>query len=93
MRPAVTAELRAPAEHGSRVRTAVLLVVAVAVPLLVLGWIAGIGFGRTETDKADLRLQTEAGAAAAVFTRSVNDADTRAGALAASPELQQALAT
>jgi diguanylate cyclase (GGDEF)-like protein len=95
MRPAVTAELRqTPAtERGSRVRTAVLLVLAVAVPLLVVAWIAGIGFGRTETDKADLRLETEGRAAAAVFVRSVTEADRRAGQLAASRELQQALAT
>jgi len=70
-----------------------LLVLAVAVPLLVVAWVAGIGFGRTETDKADLRLETEARAAAAVFVRSVTEADRRAGQLAASRDLQQALAT
>ena len=80
-------------EHGSRLRTAALVVLAVAVPLLVVAWIAGIGFGRTETDRADVRLQTEGRAAAAVFFRSVTDADRRAGSLAGSPELQQALAT
>ena len=74
-------------------RTAALVVLAVAVPLLVVAWIAGIGFGRTETDRADVRLQTEGRAAAAVFFRSVTDADRRAGSLAGSPELQQALAT
>jgi len=70
-----------------------LVVLAVAVPLLVVAWIAGIGFGRTETDKADLRLETEGRAAAAVFIRSVREADRRAGQLASSRELQQALAT
>jgi diguanylate cyclase (GGDEF)-like protein len=84
---------RAPAQRGSRIRTAVLLVLAVAVPLLVVAWIAGIGFGRTETDKADLRLETEGRAAADVFVRSVTEADRRAGQLAASRDLQQALAT
>jgi diguanylate cyclase (GGDEF)-like protein len=94
MRPAVTAELRrAPAaEHGSRLRTAALVVLAVAVPLLVVAWIAGIGFGRTETDKADHRLETEGRAAAAAFVGSVDAADVRAGELARSQELQQALA-
>ena len=74
-------------------RTAALLVLAVAVPLIVVAWIAGIGFGRTEKDKVDLRLETEGRAAAAVFVRSVTEADRRAGQLAASKELQQALAT
>ena len=86
--------MRAPAaEHGSRLRTAILLILAVAVPLLVVAWVAGIGFGRTETDKADVRLETEGRAAAAVFVRAVTEADRRAGSLAASPDLQQALAT
>ena len=66
---------------------------AVALPLLVVAWIAGVGFGRTETDRADRRLETEGRAAAAVFVRSVAEADSRAGQLAASRELQQALAT
>jgi diguanylate cyclase (GGDEF)-like protein len=83
----------AATEHGSRARTAALLVLAVAVPLLVVAWIAGVGFGRTETDKADLRLETEGRAAAAMFVRSVTEADRRAAQLAASRELQQALAT
>lgn len=74
-------------------RTAALVVVAVAVPLLAVAWIAGIGFGRTETDKADRRLETEGNAAASVFFATVRDADRRAGLLARSHELQQALAT
>ena len=74
-------------------RTAGMIVLAVAVPLLVVAWIAGIGFGRTENDKADLRLETEGRAAAAIFFQAVADADQRAGQLAASRELQQALAT
>src|SRR5439155_487608 len=66
---------------------------AVGVPLLVVGWIAGIGFGRTQTDKVDRRLETEARAAALVFATSVSEADRRAGRLAKSRRLQQALAT
>jgi diguanylate cyclase (GGDEF)-like protein len=95
VRPAVTAELGdAPAAgHGSRLRTAAVLVLAVAVPLLVVGWIAGVGFGRTEADKADLRLESEARAASNAFVATVRDADERAGRLAASKELQQAIAT
>ena len=63
------------------------------MPLLAVAWIAGIGFGRTETGGADRRLETEARAAAAVFIRSVREADRRAAQLASSRALQQALAT
>src|SRR5580765_48900 len=95
MRPAVTAELRRPAAagHAVRARTALLLVLAVAVPVLAIAWIAGVGFGRTETSKADLRLQNEARSSADVFVRSVGDAERRAASLAGSRELQQAIAT
>jgi diguanylate cyclase (GGDEF)-like protein len=74
-------------------RTAALVVLAVAVPLVVIAWIAGIGFGRTETGKADRRLETEGNAAASVFFGSVDEADARAHLLAKSRDLQQAIAT
>jgi diguanylate cyclase (GGDEF)-like protein len=95
MPPAVTAELRRPplAGHGARARTAILLVVVAAVPVLAIAWIAGVGFGKTETSKTDVRLQSETRAAAAVFVGSVNDANKRANALANSHVLQQAIAT
>jgi diguanylate cyclase (GGDEF)-like protein len=95
MRPAVTAELRRPpaAGHALRARTAVLLVLAVAIPVLAVAWIAGVGFGRTETNRADARLQSEAQSASDVFVRTVRRAQSRATDLASSAELQQALAT
>jgi diguanylate cyclase (GGDEF)-like protein len=95
MRPAVTAELRRPpaAGHAMRARTAVLLVLAVAIPVLAVAWIAGVGFGRTETNRADARLQSEAQSASDVFVRTVRQAQSRATDLASSAELQQALAT
>ena len=93
-RPAVTADLRRTplAGHGVRVRTALLLVLVAAIPVLAIAWIAGIGLGKTETNKADVRLETEVRAAAAVFFGSVADAKKRASSLAHSEALQQALA-
>jgi len=95
MRPAVTAELRRVplAGQGARLRIALLFVVVAAVPVLGIAWIAGIGLGRTETNRADVRLESEARAAAAIFVNSVAEADKRARALAGSQALQQALAT
>jgi diguanylate cyclase (GGDEF)-like protein len=71
---------------------AALLVLVVLLPLLALAWIAATGVGRSETRKADLRLESEGRSASAVFVRSVAEAATRAGTLASSPALQQALA-
>ena len=95
MRPAVTAELRRTplAGHGARARTALVLVLIAAIPVLGVAWIAGIGLGKTETNRTDVRLESEARAAAAIFFGSVNDANTRARSLAGSKALQQALAT
>jgi diguanylate cyclase (GGDEF)-like protein len=76
----------------SRARLAALLVLVVLLPLLALAWIAATGVGRSETRKADLRLESEGRSASAVFVRSVAEAATRAGTLASSPALQQALA-
>jgi diguanylate cyclase (GGDEF)-like protein len=76
----------------SRARLAALLVLVVLLPLLALAWIAATGVGRGETRKADLRLESEGRSASAVFVRSVAEAATRAGTLASSPALQQALA-
>ncbi|HEX7311949.1 MAG TPA: GGDEF domain-containing protein [Gaiellaceae bacterium] len=76
----------------SRARLAALLVLVVLLPLLALAWVAASGVGRSETRKADLRLESEGRLASAVFVRSVAEAATRAGTLASSPALQQALA-
>ncbi len=76
----------------SRARLAALLVLVVLVPLLALAWVAATGVGRSETHKADVRLESEGRSASAVFVRSVAEAATRAGTLASSPALQQALA-
>jgi diguanylate cyclase (GGDEF)-like protein len=82
----------ASAEIRSRARLAGLLVLVALLPLLALAWLAAAGVGRSETRKADLRLEAEGRTAAAVFVRSVVEADGRAGSLASSPALQQALA-
>jgi diguanylate cyclase (GGDEF)-like protein len=95
MPPAVTAELRrAPlAGHGTRVRTALVLVLIAAIPVLGIAWIAGIGLGKTETNRTDVRLESEVRAAATTFVSSVKEANARARTLASSSALQQALAT
>jgi diguanylate cyclase (GGDEF)-like protein len=80
------------AEAGSRARLAGLLVLVALLPLLALAWLAAAGVGRSETRKADLRLESEARSVFAVFVRSVGQADSRAGSLASSPALQEALA-
>ena len=77
----------------SRARLAGLLVLVALLPLLVLAWLAAVGVGRSETSKADLRLELEGRAAAAVFARTVAEANSRAGRLAASPAVQQAIAS
>jgi len=74
------------------VRLAGLLVLVALVPLLALAWLAATGVGRDETRKADLRLESEGRFALAMFVRSVADAKSRAGSLASSRALQQALA-
>jgi diguanylate cyclase (GGDEF)-like protein len=80
------------AETRSRARLAGLLVLVALLPLLALAWIAAAGVGKSETRRADLRLESEGRSSVAVFVRSVGEADTRAGSLASSPALQQALA-
>jgi diguanylate cyclase (GGDEF)-like protein len=80
------------AETRSRARLAGLLTLVALLPLLALAWIAAAGVGKNETRRADLRLESEGRSSLAVFVRSVGDADTRAGSLASSPALQQALA-
>jgi diguanylate cyclase (GGDEF)-like protein len=80
------------AEARSRARVAGLLALAALIPLLALAWLAASGVGRSETRKADQRLETEARSSSAVFSGSVAVADGRAGRLASSPALQQALA-
>ena len=52
----------------SRARLAALLVLVVLLPLLALAWIAATGVGRSETRKADLRLESEGRSASAVFS-------------------------
>jgi diguanylate cyclase (GGDEF)-like protein len=91
VRPEAIARLPS-GEARSRARLAGLLVLFALLPLLVLAWLAAAGVGRSETRKADLRLEADARSAAAVFVRSVAEADGRAGSLASSPALQQALA-
>jgi diguanylate cyclase (GGDEF)-like protein len=81
------------AETPSRARLAALLVLVALLPLLALAWLAATGLGRSETRKADLRLESEGRSASAVFVRSVADAASRAGSLASSEALQQALTT
>ena len=81
------------AETPSRARLAALLVLVALLPLLALAWLAATGLGKSETRKADLRLESEGRSAAAVFVRSVADAASRAGSLASSEALQQALTT
>jgi diguanylate cyclase (GGDEF)-like protein len=80
-------------EARSRARLAGLLVLIALIPLLALAWLAATGVGRSESRKADLRLEAEGRSSAAVFARTVAEADTRAGSLASSPALQRALAT
>jgi diguanylate cyclase (GGDEF)-like protein len=80
------------AEARSRARLAGLLVLVALLPLLALAWLAAVGVGRSETRSADLRLEADGRSAAAVFLRSVAEADGRAGSLASSPPLQRALA-
>jgi diguanylate cyclase (GGDEF)-like protein len=91
VRPEAIARLPS-AEARSRARLAGLLILVALLPLLVLAWLAAAGVGRSETRKADLRLEADGRSAAAVFVRSVAEADGRAGSLASSPDLQQALA-
>jgi diguanylate cyclase (GGDEF)-like protein len=81
------------AETRSRARLAGVLVLVALVPLLALAWLAAAGVGRNETRRADMRLETDGRSAAAVFFRSVAEADGRAGSLASSPALQRALAS
>jgi diguanylate cyclase (GGDEF)-like protein len=80
-------------EARSRARLAGLLVLIALIPLLALAWLAATGVGKSESRKADLRLEAEGRSSAAVFARTVAEADTRAGSLASSPALQRALAT
>jgi diguanylate cyclase (GGDEF)-like protein len=81
------------AEARSRARLAGVLVLVALLPLLALAWLAAAGVGRNETRRADMRLETDGRSAAAVFFRSVAEADGRAGSLASSPALQRALAS
>ncbi len=67
--------------------------VVALLPLLALAWLAAAGVGKSETRRADMRLETDGRSAAAVFVRSVAEADGRAGSLASSPALQRALAS
>jgi diguanylate cyclase (GGDEF)-like protein len=76
----------------SRARLAGLLVLVALVPLLVLAWLAASGVGKSESRRASERLETEARSSAAVFSRLVAEADGRAGALASSRVVQEALA-
>jgi diguanylate cyclase (GGDEF)-like protein len=80
-----------PAETPSRARLAALLVLVALLPLLALAWLAATGVGRSETRKADLRLESEGRSASAMFVRSVAEAASRAGSLARSQALQQGL--
>ena len=80
---------RSVSQTPSRARLAALLVLVALLPLLALAWVAATGVGRSETRKADLRLESEGRSASAVFVRSVAEAATRAGTLAASPALQR----
>ena len=81
------------AETRSRARLAGVLVLVALLPLLALAWLAAAGVGKNETRRADMRLETDGRSAAAVFVRSVAEADGRAGSLASSPALQRALAS
>jgi len=81
-----------PTDGRARARVAGVVVLIALIPLVALAWLAASGVGRSETHKADQRLETEGRSAAAVFARSVAQADGRAGSLASSPALQQALA-
>ena len=92
MRNQAAATLTGGEEFGARVRSAGLLVLVALVPLLVLAWFAASGVGKSESRKADLRLEAEGRSIAAVFVRAVGEADMRAGSLASSPALQRALA-
>jgi diguanylate cyclase (GGDEF)-like protein len=74
-----------------RARLAGLLALVALLPLLALAWLAAVGVGRSETSKADLRLELEGRAATAVFARAVTEAYSRAASLAGSPAVQQAL--
>ena len=58
----------------SRARLAGLLVLVALLPLLALAWLAAVGVGRSETSKADLRIELEGRAASAVFARAVAEA-------------------
>ena len=68
-----------------------LLVLGALLALLVAAWAAAFGAGATDLDRADARLASEVRAAAAGFSGLVGAADARAGSLAASPALQQAV--
>ena len=48
---------RSVAQTPSRARLAALLVLVALLPLLALAWVAATGVGRSETSKADLRLE------------------------------------
>ena len=95
IRPAVSHEAVTSgpsAATRSRARLAGLLALVALLPLLALAWLAAVGVGRSETSKVDLRLELEGRAAAAVFARQVAEANSRAGTLAASQTVQQAIA-
>jgi diguanylate cyclase (GGDEF)-like protein len=96
MPPAVRSEAAAAripaAEARSRARVAGVVALVALLPLLALAWLAASGTGKSETRKADQRLEAEGRSTAAVFSGMVNAADGRAGRLASSPALQQAFA-
>jgi len=77
--------------RGSGAAVSGLLVLGALLALLVAAWAAAFGAGATELDRADARLASEVRAAAAGFSSLVGTADARAGSLAASPALQQAV--
>src|SRR6185295_19407307 len=94
VRPVLSEEAlagRSFSQTPSRARLAALLVLVALLPLLALAWLAATGVGRSETRKADLRLESEGRSASAVFARSVAVASSRAGTLAGSAALQRAL--
>jgi diguanylate cyclase (GGDEF)-like protein len=78
-----------PRANLSRAPTAAVLGVLLAV--VVVGWITAIATGRSELDRADIRLAAEARSAQGAFATEVARADARAGTLAASRRLQRAL--
>jgi diguanylate cyclase (GGDEF)-like protein len=73
-------------------RAPLAAVLGVLLAVAVVGWITAIATGRSELDRADLRLAAEARSAQGAFATEVARADGRAGALAASLRLQRALA-